>query len=619
MPVDLSTQTRDLFTRIDEHQEPIGLTEITTLAQTRAEASPPAAAVGLGEVASSDPVVKRSWWRNFRVAVAAAALVLLVVGSVAWLSRSVDTGDPADQSTTTTVPTTTTIIDAAPAELTSEQHQSQVEFAAAFGGVGACQGAGPWLCEGHFDVALFDGPRTVFVTVTETDDEYSDIPGDEQETLLLSVATRDLLEVEVGLLYEWALVNHPDTTEQLCGVGFQGDDDFAAWPPGYRANEECGMHLRALIVEYRPEETANRFGPVVLEPATGVGSWGPVDNALRLGDSGLNINPNNINRDFFAVASTPYGLVASSTDGLWISIDEGHTWQPFVRDQVVFQPGSSFARVAHSSSGTLVTTVYEDSVSSQNNAWFSADGVTWTTRSLPTEPGAFLYLRSIDGGFVVVTGATAPDVDPAGFQTVDGTVWVPLPPDALDIPIWSIVETPFGYYGAAATGDTQSVWYSPDGLDWQREVLAIDGLGQVQIAGSSLGVVVLSQERRERQFDPAPEWTMWYSADGVEFVEVEDPGFTERLTFHWSGLTALTDGFFAVAELAGAQPDIDPSIHTGWYSADGTNWHLVPAQGEWRTGVGDGFAIRGVVATDNGAVAYGLSWEDSIDMLVYQR
>jgi hypothetical protein len=616
MPVDLSTQTRDLFTRIDERQEPIGLTEITTLAQTRAEASRPAA-VGADEIAGSHPVVKRSWWRNVAVAAAAAAVVLLVVGGVAWLSRSVETEDPADQSTTTTVPTTTTIVDAAPAELTLEQHNSQLEFAAAFGGVGACEGSGPWQCEGHFDVALFDGPRTVFVTVTETDDEYSDIPGDEQETLLLSVATRDLLEAEVGLLYEWALVNHPDATEQLCGVGFQGDDDYAAWPPGYRANGECGMHLRALIAEYRPEETANRFGPVVLEPATGVGSWGPVEDALRLGDSGLDINPNNIQRDFFAVASTPYGLVATSTDGLWISVDGGLIWEPFVRDQVAFQPKSSFARVAHSPTGTLVINTVVDSPNPQGSAWFSTDGVTWTpTGPLPTEyPEPIFRLRHVASGFLGSTQATAQG-EPALFHTVDGTVWVPIPSDGPDIPIWSIVETPFGYFGAVATGDTQSVWWSPDGLDWQREVLAIDSPGQVQIAGSSLGVVVLSQEARERQFDPAPEWTMWYSSDGVEFVEVEDPGFTDRLTFHWAGLTALKDGFFVVAELAGAQPNIDPSIQTGWYSDDGTNWHLVPAQGEMRA---DPFMIRGVVATEDGAVAYGLSWEGSIDVLVYQR
>lgn len=34
--------------------------------------------------------------------------------------------------------------------------------------------------------------------------------------------------------------------------------------------------------------------------------------------------------------------------------------------------------------------------------------------------------------------------------------------------------------------------------------------------------------------------------------------------------------FFVIANFAGAQPDLDPSIVTGWYSDDGTNWHLVP-------------------------------------------
>jgi hypothetical protein len=442
MPVDLSTQTRDLFTRIDERQEPIALNEITALAQTATDTSPTPVRDDVDEAATSHPLVKRSWWRNAGVAAAAAAVVMLVVGGVAWLSRSVETEDPADQSTTTTATTTTTIVDAAPVKLTLHQHDTQLAFAASFGSVGACEGSGPWQCEGHFDVALFDGPRTVFVTVTETDDEYPDLPGHEQGSLLLCVATRDLLEAEVGLLYEWALINHRDATEQSCGVGFLGDDDHVAWLPGYRTSQECGTHLRALIAEYRPEETANRFGPVILEPATGVGSWGPVEDALRLGDSGLAIDPDDICSDFFAVASTPYGLIASSCDGLWISIDEGHSWEPFVRDQVVFQPASSFSRVAHSPTGTLVI----NTNTNEPNAWFSSDGVTWTpTEPLPTEPNrpiSIRGLRPVADGFLGGTSSPAQGVDPVVFHTVDGTVWVPLPPDAPDIEFASIVDTP---------------------------------------------------------------------------------------------------------------------------------------------------------------------------------
>jgi hypothetical protein len=89
MPVDLYTQTRDLFTRIDERQEPIGLTEITTLAHTTTDTPPTPVRVGVDEAATSHPVVKRSRWRNFWIAAAAAAVVLLVVGCVAWLSRTV--------------------------------------------------------------------------------------------------------------------------------------------------------------------------------------------------------------------------------------------------------------------------------------------------------------------------------------------------------------------------------------------------------------------------------------------------------------------------------------------------------------------------------------------------
>lgn len=602
MPVDLSTQTRDLFTKIDERQEPIGIIEITALAQTTTDTSPTpvVAGVDVDSTAGSHPVVKRSSWRNLGIAAVAAAVVLLVVGGVAWLSRSVETEDPADQSTTTTVGTTTTIVDAAPAELTLHKHDTQLAFAASFGSIGACEGSGPWQCESHFDVALFDGPRTVVVTVTETDDEYSDLPSHEQQSLLLSVATRDLLEAEVGLLYEWALVNHPDTTEQLCGVGFLGDDDFVAWPPGYRTSGECGTHLRALIAEYRPEETAKRFGPVILEPGEDAGAWGPIDRVRRPGDT----NPRGIARDFFAVAPTPYGLIATSEDGLWISVNGGHSWEPFVRDQVVFQPESSFARIAHSATGTLVIDTNADSANPQNNAWFSTDGVTWTpTELLPTEPTRIRWLVPIADGFLGMTQSPAQGVKPALFHTVDGTVWEPLPQDAPDLLVGSVVGTPFGYYGTARTDDSQSVWWSPDGVDWQREVLAIDGPGNVQVAGSPLGVVVFSQQGHDHPLPP-PDPTVWYASDGAVFVRVEDPGFSERLVFYVGSLTAFEDGFFLVAELDKAQPENDPNILTGWYSNDGTHWRLAQALEEMRRGDG---GIRGGVATEHGALLYGIS------------
>jgi hypothetical protein len=321
---------------------------------------------------------------------------------------------------------------------------------------------------------------------------------------------------------------------------------------------------------------------------------------MRPGDT----NPSGIARDFFAVASTPYGLVASSTDGLWISVDKGHSWEPFVRDQVVFQPESSFARVAHSTAGTLVIDTNTNDPNPQSNAWFSTDGVTWTaTGPLPTELDSVLGLRPVAGGFIGSTRSPAEGIKPALFHTVDGTTWEPLPQDAPDLLVGSVVGTPFGYYGTARTGDSQSVWWSPDGVDWQREVLAIDGPGNVQVAGSSLGVVVFSQQLHDHPLPP-PDPTVWYASDGAVFVKVEDPGFSERLVFYVGSLTAVEDGFFLVAELDNAQPENDPNILTGWYSNDGTHWRLAQALEEMRRGDG---GIRGGVATEHGALLYGIS------------
>jgi hypothetical protein len=214
-----------------------------------------------------------------------------------------------------------------------------------------------------------------------------------------------------------------------------------------------------------------------------------------------------------------------------------------------------------------------------------------------------LWLKPIDGGFLGSTVSPAEGIKPGLFHTVDGTVWEPLSPDAPDLLVGTVVETRYGYYGTARTGDSNSVWWSPDGVDWQREVLAIDGPGNVQVAGSLFDVVVLSQQGHDQGLPPSKP-TLWYSSDGVEFVEDQDPGFIERLVFHVGSLTAHKDGFFVVAELDDAQSDNDSNILTGWYSRRGTNWRLARNLEEMYA---DDIRIRGGLVTDHGGLTYGLS------------
>jgi hypothetical protein len=597
MPVDLSTQTRDLFTRIDERQEPIGLTEITTLAQTRADASPPAAIVGLGEAASSDKVVKRPWWRNFGVAAAALAVVLVLVGSVAWLSRAVESTDPADQTTITepdSSPPTTLALDIvvpAPGSLNRRQMEHQAEFLSAFQnfgflGGGGCSGndPGPYECEGAIYSPTLGGPVEFAFTVSDQDPGGRDPgevsgPDDMQQSSLYAAAVRDVAEDGLAALYVWALATYPDSTQRLCQSEFSGDDETLAWNPGYVTSYECGAHLAGLLVEFSPAETI----PSQTLPSSETGVWYPVPVALAAADS------EGFNDVLFDVADTPYGIIGTSGQGLWIS-QEGIEWEPYARDSIEFMGGVSFARVASSDVGILVV---EPAAGAQ--AWYTADGSEWVEVKIPEllgRGGGSARIAATNDAFVVAARGRI-------WRSTDGIDWTEsvVDPDVFDgedAGISTLEATPFGFVAGGFEGPNDSrypvIWHSVDGIAWSKDAVALGDPRPgnewiYDLAGSELGVVAVTSSD-----------AIWFSPDAVNWTEVLPAPSRAGLSDHAVG--ASSTGF--VVASGDPQGASEPRLLS---SLDGTTWMIAEYEkppARFPEGYGFSVIMREAIPLGNG-------------------
>ena len=517
MPVDLSTQTKNLFTRLDERQEPISLIEIASLAQTMVESSPTPVVVAVDEAPTSHPVLKRSWWRNFRVAAAAAVVVLLVVGGVAWLSRSVETEDPADQSTTTTAATTTTsaaLNIPIPASLTRPQMEHQVEFLGPFRELGYLEGGGcsgsdpgPYECDVTVYSPTLGGPATLEFTVTDQDPGGRDPgevsgPDDMQQGSMYGAVVREVAEDGLGALYLWALESNPEETEAQCRVGFTGDDNNLAWNPGYVADFACGLHLAGLLDVFAPDEA---LPTLELAASSDSGVWYPVADPLEGADE------ERWDQVIFDLAATPYGFIGTSGLGLWISQD-GIKWAPHARDTIEFgSAGVSLARIASSDLGVLVV----DSHDAQRG-WYSGDGVTWQEFDLPNQSGS-VRIAANGTTFVLESGGQI-------WTSANGVDWVEVNLDSAAIGddggFRTVEATPFGFIAGGGNGGFPSddengpvIWSSVDGTVWTR-VAELEGSRPggdsiYDLAGSDLGIVAAS-----------PSGAAWHSPDGHNWTQV---------------------------------------------------------------------------------------------------
>jgi hypothetical protein len=306
----------------------------------------------------------------------------------------------------------------------------------------------------------------------------------------------------------------------------------------------------------------------LLSSETGV--WYPVTGALEAADS------EGFDDILFDVADTPYGIIGTSGQGLWVSQD-GIVWEAYARDSIQFVGGVSFARVAASDLGVLVV---EPAGGSQ--AWHSADGIEWVEVQIPGFPqGVSARIAATDEAFVVAA-------DGRIWRSTNGIEWVETVVDA-DVfnsgiaSIRTLEATPFGFVAGGGERSfpdgsftpnrgRNAIWHSDDGLSWAR---ATDLPGEPRpmdesvydLAGSELGVVAVTSSG-----------AIWFSPDAVDWTEV----LTARRNVRWvdSAVGASSTGFVVASGYSG-RSGMEAQVLT---SVDGTTWVIagyVTPEGEY--------------------------------------
>ncbi len=480
MPVDLSTQTRDLFTRIDERQEPISLTEITALAQTTTDTSPTPLRVDVDEVPGSHLVVKRSWWRNLGVAAAAAAaLVLLVVGGVSWLSRSVETEDPVDDPSVATSPVATT------PDATSPD-----------GGPSSFENLSWQVID---DPAVF-GSGTVIYAVTASDSLFVAVGAASGEDPAPFCARRCGISQDGSAAVwtsqngeEWERVPHEESI--FGGPGGQAMWGVTAWEGGFIAVGVDGTSPDlGGSADWTSQEAAVWTSP------DGV-SWSrvPHDEAVFAGPG---------RQEMWDVAASGTGLVAigfdeegpmngsSEDQAIWVS-DDGISWSQVFGFGVGEMNDIESAPSGYVGVGEL----------SGSAAWTSDDGLSWSlTPDSPLDrDGRFMASLARQGAKYVAVSGRWDGGDIAAWQSDDGANWAFLsevyPPAGIErFTPTAIAASNSGFVVAAnnemgissdSAVDTTAVWTSTDGINWTRAEGDEDLLGALiwSVAASDTTVV----------------------------------------------------------------------------------------------------------------------------------
>jgi hypothetical protein len=217
-----------------------------------------------------------------------------------------------------------------------------------------------------------------------------------------------------------------------------------------------------------------------------------------------------------AIAGT--SALACSSSSLQMNPDGGPAWSA-VTSQAAFPP-----RMAH------VALSFQDRIwimggegtdgAERNDVWSSADGVTWTMATTPTNLATWSP-RGLAAGVVfqdkmwLIDGARVGDV----WNSTDGASWASMPQPApftgryghcalvFDDKIWIL-----GGYGAAGT-QINDVWSSTDGGTWTKVTDAAawsprDNFGCVA-TGDRMWVI-----------DGVRQGDVWWSIDGATWTQV---------------------------------------------------------------------------------------------------
>lgn len=242
-------------------------------------------------------------------------------------------------------------------------------------------------------------------------------------------------------------------------------------------------------------------------------------------------------------------ISGTQTDGpthgvVWTS-EDGRTWTR-LPDEPAFRSAMFGASAVTAGGPGLVA------VGNENKAWFSSDGMTWESATVPPVPeGVYpgddgrrpqVHLSDVAASsdrLVAIGWAMMNDTSevPVIWTSVDGTSWTDVPLDAEVFPLGgTITELTHGPNGFVAVGGlddvTQpAVWRSADGLRWHR-VSSEAFTSRVDMPGSSSAMwsVTASESRYVAvgvdgdcpDADPCAtaEAAIWTSTDGESWVRV---------------------------------------------------------------------------------------------------
>ncbi len=328
---------------------------------------------------------------------------------------------------------------------------------------------------------------------------------------------------------------------------------------------------------------------------------------------------------FIAVGTTQ---VCETTDGVFRCINNGAVWvspDGFVWDKIddptVFTPSDTawggqgnFQWINDVTAGPLgVVAVGSDG--SERAVWVSLDGLDWsriTSEELGDSNGSLKAVAYGGPGYVAVGSGV--------WVSEDGMTWTRVEDPDLDTgrepaEIWTLAATSSGFLAAGdigfdegmegqGTGNRPALWFSADGLDWERlpdstlERYGIDRLSThlpMAVRGSNTEFLIVGEGWEEGM-------GMWTSVDGRAWDEVDvsymgssqETGSVDHIGTHWDGSRWVSVGF-------------EESTGTVWVSFElGVPWQPVG-----RIELGDiPYDITGVTATESQLVITLATWEN---------
>ena len=217
-----------------------------------------------------------------------------------------------------------------------------------------------------------------------------------------------------------------------------------------------------------------------------------------------------------------------------------------------------------------------------NQAAYSADGVTWTATTMPST-AYWTDITYADNKFVAVS-------DSGAALSADGITWT-----ATTMPSAGYSKVTYGdlRFVATATAVPSRAAYSTDGINWTENSMGVNYINDLIWAGGKF-VAVGSQGNAA------------YSTDGVTWTQATSlvSNIASGDQRAWDSITHGNGKF--VINSANQSFPTDLSA----YSTDGINWtqSAMPNVGRWTTTYGDGGDAKFLAVSVNGG-SYGYTYE----------